>query len=241
MLALLLAASVALAAPVTDHTVQVDLFQEDPSPDKPDWEAARRGPWTKPYIPWTIDAGQGDGIVDFGDVRFRDEVVTGHDEIDVVMVVRVNGIDDYSWVTWNPQTDLEVNLQLASRPKDPNYISSDPSTRIWEDQPGFYLFDHNITNLTVTGLPWSNQTTIEVIFLAVVGVHDSMASHRLTHCVGSVIVPGKEVVCGGTDLKLMPFGGLLFRPFPNAPEVAPAMPTEEPVNFDDALRDIFKP
>ena len=228
-----------MPAPNTGH-VAVDIFQDDPSPDKPDWEAARKGQWTKPYIPWTIDAGQGDGVVEFGDVRFRDEVVTGHPDVDVVMTIRVNGVDDYIWVTW----DQEVNLFLASQSRDSSYVSSDPSTRIWEDQRGFYLFDHEITNLTVTGLPYSSQTRIEVVWLAVTGTHDSMASHGLTHCVGTDLVIDKSgavtpFICGGTDLRLVAVGSQLIRPFPSAPEVAPAMPTEEPFDFNEVLRDII--
>ncbi len=228
---ILLAASVAFAAPATDHTVRIDLFEDDTSPDKPDWKAARVGAWTKPYIGWTIDAGHGDGVVDFGDVRFRDEVVTGHKDVDVVMVIRINGIDDYNWVTWAPQTDLEVNLLIASRPKDSSYISSDPSTRIWEDQPGFYLWDHEITNLKVVGLPYSSQTKIEVVWLAVTGSHDSMAPHMLTHCVGTDLVIDQSgtispFTCGGTDLKLVAVGSQLFQPFPSAYEVDWILPRE---------------
>lgn len=235
-----LSAFAAPAAPVTSMPalgtghVRIDLFEDDLSPDKPDWDAARRGPWTKPYIGWTIDAGQGDSIVEFGDVRFRDEVITGNESIDVVMTIRINGIDDYDWTYW----DEEVNLRLASQPKDASYISSDPSTRVWEDLLGFYVWDHEITNLKIVGLPYSMETLIEVIFMGVVGTHDSMAPHRLTHCVGSVIVPGEEVLCGGTDLKLLPFGGVTFRPFPSAPDVATT--ATEPEDNDTSPEELFQ-
>lgn len=229
-----LLASIALATGAS-HTSSIDLF-DDGNPDAPDWDAARRGPWTKPYIGWTIDAGQGDGVVDFGDVRFRDEIVTGHADVDVMMIVRINGIDDYNWTYW----DEEVNLRLASQPKDSNFISSDPSTRVWEDQPGFYLWDHKITNLKIVGLPYSSKTTIEVVWLAVAGTHDSMASHGLTHCLGTDIDAHRfSYICGGTDLKLMVIGWQVILPFPSAPEVVPTSPREKSP-LDD-LPSLFAP
>lgn len=232
MLAIL---TIALAADAS-HTTSIDLFEAG-QPGAPDWDAARRGPWTKPYIGWTIDAGQGDGVLDFGDVRFRDEFVTGRNDIDVVMTVRINGIDDYNWIPW----DEEINLRLASQPYDPSYVKADPSTRMWRNQPGFYLWDHEITNLQIVGLPWSSRTTVEVVWLAVTGAHDSMASHGLTHCVGTNIdrTPEASFMCGGTDLKLMVIGSQVIQAFPTAPAIAPTPPQHERSLDDDALRDIF--
>ena len=220
MLALL---TLALAAEAK-HTSSIDLFEEDTSPDKPDWEAATSGLWTKEYIGWTIDAQQGDGTVKFGDVRFRDEVVTGHESIAVVMAIRVNGVDDYMWPYWQAE---QPGLWLASKSKDPNWVSDDPSTRVWKDEPGFYIWDHDITDLTVTGLPYSSETRIEVIWLAVGGVHDSMASHGLTHCVGEDIdVHRFSFFCGGTDMYLKILGWQLIQAFPHAPKVAKPLPRE---------------
>lgn len=219
-IALLLATSAtALAAPATEHATSIDLF-EDTIPGKPDWKAARRGAWTKPFIGWTIDAMQGDGTIDFGDVRFHDEVVTGHEDVDVVMVIRINGIDDYMWPYWQE----EPGLWLASKPKNPSHISSDPSTRIWSDQPGFYLWGHDITNLKIVGLPWSSKTTVEVWWLTVTGTHDSMAANGLTHCVGTDLVInkfGSPFICGGTDLNLAVLRYQSIRPFLSATEIIP--------------------
>ena len=241
MLALLIASAMAGES----HTVAIDLFAENGNPNSPDWDAARLFPAPKPYIPWTIDAQQGDGVVQFGEVRFRDDVITGNEAIDIVMAVRVNSIDDYFWLNLSEGPDL----LLASQPKDPSWISDDPLTRIWEDQPGFYIFDHDITNLTVTGLSYTSSTRIDVAFLAVTGVHDSMGSHRLTHCLGTDLVQPKgegiysttPIFCGGTDLKLVLVGWMAYKPFLDAPKVAPVSPKQEDPLSDEVLRSIFAP
>lgn len=234
MLALL--AFLAMAADA-EHTTSIDLFEADVSPDKPDWKTDTSGLWTKEYIGWTIDAQQGDGTVKFGDVRFHDEVLIGDPRKDngdyvsyvqepfkVMMAIRVNGVDDYYW----PFLEEEPGLWLASKPKDPNWMSDDPSTRVWKDEPGFYIWDHNITDLTIKGLPYSSETQVEVIWFAVAGIHDSMASHGLTHCVNTdidLIMKG-AFFCGGTDLQLKVVGWQIAQPFPSAPKVAKTLPRE---------------
>ncbi len=134
---------------------------------------------TKPYIPWTIEAGDGKGCVNFGDLRLFEQ--TGQR---VFLYLSIQ------------QGDKKSGIIFLSQMNEGYIISHFREKKI---DVGFSLFEPKATEFILKGLEPGS-----VIMLAVLAVKKgrfvSAVSMGLTHCLGQF--SPTNPICSGTDLKL---------------------------------------
>ena len=187
-LALLLATTPSVASE-GDGCVEIDLARPTASEvvmkSDIDWPTAMAGFYTKPFIPWTVNDGEGTTCIDFGDLHPL-ALATGKRTF---ISVDVNGADNL----------MVVGLDEAY------LVDQIPRRGMVE----FSLFEAEATNFILAGLARGSTVDFKIYILKS-GEYQSAAPHGLTYCAGSSTI---EQTCDGTDLVLGLVEWRRYQPF----------------------------
>ncbi|MBI2473687.1 hypothetical protein HYV70_04000 [Candidatus Uhrbacteria bacterium] len=178
-----------------ENCVRIDLSDTTAVIEKNHDVTWKYGINTKPYIPWTVEdgTGEGKGCVNFGDLRLFEQAgkrVFLYIQVDGINIILLSGMNEGILVRYR----------------------SEESKR----KGGFSLFEPKATEFVLKGLEPGSAIVLGILVVKK-GRFESAAPMGLTHCIGQfndiITTVTNYPTCPGTDLQLEVLEWRRYRPF----------------------------